>query len=141
MNERRIKRLQEQIKIRIAEILQREVADRKIGMVTITRVELDREFTICKAFWSVMGDEHQRAHTERALKRARGYIQREMVSVLHTRTVPRLEMVFDEAIGRAAKINDLLHELREERLGRIGPEGDESQDESDDHADPESGNP
>ena len=47
MNERRIKRLQEQIKVRIAEILQREVADRKIGMVTITRVELDREFTIC----------------------------------------------------------------------------------------------
>lgn len=144
MNERRIKRLQEQIKVRIAEILQREVADRKIGMVTITRVELDREFTICKAFWSVMGDDHQRAHTERALRRARGYIQREMVSVLHTRTVPRLEMIFDEAIGRAARINDLLHELREERQGRTPDENGESPDEADipdDVGDPESNSP
>ena len=51
-------------------------------------------------------------HTERALRRARGFIQREMVSTLHTRTVPRLEMVFDEAIAGAARINTLLHEMR-----------------------------
>ena len=147
MNERRIKRLQEQIKVRIAEVLQREVADREIGMVTITRVELDREFTICKAFWSIIGDDHQRAHTERALRRARGYIQREMVNTLHTRTAPRLEMIFDEAVGRAARINDLLLDLREEREARTTPpttdqpDDQGAPDEPGDVIDPDPGNP
>ena len=50
MNERRISRLQEQIKERLAEILLRDLADPKLGMVTITRVELDSEFTHCKEF-------------------------------------------------------------------------------------------
>ena len=147
MNERRIKRLQEQIKARIAEVLQREIADREIGMVTITRVELDREFTLCKAYWSVIGDAHQRAHTERALRRARGFIQREMVSTLHTRTVPRLEMVFDEAIAGAARINTLLHELREEREARAPDSeldeagGSPATDPSGNEPDPDSNDP
>jgi len=49
MNERRIQRLQEQIKQRLAEVLQRDIADPKLGLVTIARVELDAEFTICRA--------------------------------------------------------------------------------------------
>ena len=43
MNDRRIARLQEQIKQRLAELLQRDVADPKLGFVTISRVELDAE--------------------------------------------------------------------------------------------------
>ena len=33
---------------------QRDIADPKLGLVTIARVELDAEFTICKAYWSVI---------------------------------------------------------------------------------------
>ena len=57
MNERRIQRLESQIQQRTAEILMRELRDPKIGLVTITRVELDSEFTICKVFYSVLGDD------------------------------------------------------------------------------------
>ena len=118
MNERRIKRLQEQINARIAEVLMREIRDPKVGLVTITRVELDREFTICKAFWSVFGKEHQRAHTDRALKRAAGFVQREVGATLHTRTVPRLSFHYDEQIAEAARIQEQLAELRREREAR-----------------------
>ena len=120
MNERRIKRLQEQIKSRIAEVLMREIRDPKVGLVTVTRVELDKEFTICKAYWSVLGDKHQRAHTDRALKRAAGFVQREVGSTLHTRTVPRLTFLYDEQIAEAARIQEQLAELRRERQARTG---------------------
>jgi ribosome-binding factor A len=115
MNDRRIARLQEQIKARIAEILMRELQDPKIGLVTVTRVALDREFTQCKCYWSVLGDEKQRQRSQGALQRARGFVQREVGKDLHTRTIPRLEFVFDESIAGAIRMQGLLEAVRSER--------------------------
>lgn len=126
MNERRLERLKQQIKQRLAEVLQRDLADPKLGLVTITRVELDTEFTHCKAYWSVLagsGQEHRaRRDSEAVLTRARGFCQREMARVLHTRTVPRLEFKFDEGIDGAIKINKLLQELAPEGDAESTPE-------------------
>lgn len=121
MNERRIARLQEQIKQRLAEILQRDLADPRLGLVTITRVELDSEFTVCKAYWSVIGPPHARRDSEAVLTRARGFCQREMGKGLHTRTIPTLEFVFDEGIASGIRINELLRELQQEREARGEP--------------------
>lgn len=128
MNERRLARLQEQIKQRLAQVLQREIADPGLGLVTITRVELDKEFTQCKAYWSVIAPTGKEGRARRdsgaVLERARGFCQREMGKVLHTRTVPHLEFRFDEGIGGAIRLNRLLHELKEERDEAAGPGGD-----------------
>jgi len=124
MNERRIARLQEQIKQRLAEVLQREIADPKLGMVTITRVELDSEFTQCKAYWSAIGDDTQRHKSAGVLRRARGLCQRAMADAISTRTVPHLEFVHDSGIGNAIKMNELLAELREEREQRERERGE-----------------
>lgn len=115
MNERRISRLQEQIKERLAEILLRDLADPKLGMVTITRVELDSEFTNCKAFWSVLGDDKVRKNTEAVLRRASGLCQREVGKALHTRTIPHLQFVYDEGISGGIRINQLMADLKHER--------------------------
>jgi len=134
MNERRIARLQEQIKQRLAQVLQREIADPGLGLVTITRVELDKEFTQCKAYWSVIAPtgKEQRVKRDSAavLQRARGFCQREMGKVLHTRTVPHLEFRFDEGIGGAIRMNKLLDELKHER-GDDGAEGEGDEPASD----------
>jgi ribosome-binding factor A len=120
MNERRLQRLQAQIQARIAELLLRELQDPKLGMVTISRVELDKEFTKATVYWSVLGEQHQRAHTDRALQRARGFVQREVGRTLKTRTVPHLEFVFDESIAGAVKLRQTLADLRKEREERTG---------------------
>jgi ribosome-binding factor A len=125
VNERRLARLQEQIKQRLAEVLQRDLADPKLGLVTITRIELDAEFTICKAFWSVLApnpaaEAKAKANSAAALSRARGFCQREIGQALDTRTVPRLEFLFDEGIGGAVRMNQLLDELKQERAAREG---------------------
>jgi ribosome-binding factor A len=121
MNERRIARLQEQIKARIAEVLMREIADPGLGLVTITRVEIDREFLNCRAYYSVIGDDKQKQKSGHTLQRARAFVQREVGSTLHTRTVPRLQFVFDESIEGSIRIQQILHELKLER-GETGPD-------------------
>jgi ribosome-binding factor A len=130
MNDRRIARLQEQIKQRLAELLQRDVADPKLGFVTISRVELDAEFTVCKAYWSVLaptsvGEAKAKAQSAEVLARARGMLQREMGKGLATRTIPRLEFVFDEGIGGAVRVNRLLADLAKDRPPQPQPPVDE----------------
>jgi ribosome-binding factor A len=124
MNERRLARLQEQIKQRLAEVLQRDIADPKLGLVTITRIELDSEFTLCRAWWSVLaptakGEAKAKIDSEGVLQRARGFCQREVGKTLNTRSVPHLEFVFDEGIAGAIRVNQLLQDLRtkEQRPG------------------------
>lgn len=125
MNERRLARLQEQIKQRLAEVLQRDLADPRLGLVTISRVELDAEFTRCKAFWSVLAanpaaEAKAKANSAAALQRARGFCQREVGKSLDTRTVPHLEFVFDDGVGGAVRMTRLLDELKQERSQREG---------------------
>lgn len=132
MNPRRIARLEQQIKQRIAEVLLRELADPRIGLVTITRVELDKEFTLCRAYWSVLGGDDERAESARTLARARAFIQREVGRTLHTRTTPRLEFEFDQRIAGAVHMHNLLNEIRQEREQRErGAPSDPAADQSD----------
>ena len=126
MNERRLARLQEQIKQRLAEVLQREIADPKLGLVTITRIELDAEFTLCKAYWSVLaptatGEQKARRESQEVLDRARGFVQREVGKALHTRTIPHLEFVHDEGIAGAIRVNTLLKDLADEQAKKPAP--------------------
>lgn len=118
MNERRIARIQELIKERVAEVVQQELSDPKAGMITITRVAVDRELALCRIYWSVLGDERVRRTNERILERARGFVRRQIAAVLTTRTVPQVAFVHDESIEGAIRMNALLRELREERERR-----------------------
>lgn len=115
MNERRLSRLAEQIKQRLATVLQRDLADPKLGLVTISRIELDKEFTQCKAYWSVIAPNGKEQAARRAsaevLERATGFCQREVGAILHTRSVPQLKFVFDEGISGAVRMQELLKEL------------------------------
>ncbi len=133
MNERRIQRLQEQIKQRLAEILQRDLADPKLGLVTISRVELDAEFTLCKVYWSVIaptstGEAKARRDSQEVLTRASGFLQREIGKSLHTRTIPHVEFVFDPGIAGAIRVNQLLKELapKDPGTGETPPPGSNS---------------
>lgn len=121
MNERRVHRLENQIKARVAEVLQQEIADPKLGFVTVSGVELDREIKLCKVYWSILGDQRDRHQSQEALDRANGFIRRQIAQVLHTRTVPVVRFIFDESIEGAIRVSNLLTELREEREHREGP--------------------
>ncbi len=112
---RRIARIRSLIKARIAEVLLRDMHDPRLGFVTITRIELDRELERCKVYWSSLGSEKERKLNAHALAHAAKYLQHEVAAVLPTKTVPRLEFHFDPSIEGAIRITKILQELEEER--------------------------
>jgi ribosome-binding factor A len=121
VQDRRLLRLQELIKEKVASVLAQDMADPRLGLVTITRVKLDRELSTCDIFWTVYGDEKKRRLNERTLKHAAGYVRREIASVLHTRNTPSVTFVFDESVAGELRVQQILKELRDARPPEVTP--------------------
>jgi ribosome-binding factor A len=119
-----IERLQELIRAKVAMMLLRDLADPRLGMVTVTKVRLSRDLEHCVVSWSTLDEGRKRALTEQALTSSRGYVQREVAGMLKTRKSPRLEFQFDPSIEGAARITDLVDRATQEDATRRRPDSD-----------------
>jgi ribosome-binding factor A len=112
---RRILRLQQLILEVIAETLHREIQDPRIGLVTITRVQLSQDLSSAHVYWSMLGTETQRRTTDRGLRQALGLIQRRVAGAIGTRVTPTLTLRFDPTLEKAQRLNEIFERLRAER--------------------------
>ena len=104
----RSNRIADQIQRELANLIQFEVKDPRIGMVTITSVEVSRELEYAKIYFTVLGDADVRKTTQEGLTRAAGFLRRELAHRLKLRTTPSLQFLYDESIDRAARMDELI---------------------------------
>ena len=112
---RRIERLQQLIHEVAALALQRDVADPRMGFVTITRVKLGRDLADATIYWSSLGTEAQKRTTGRALTDATGMIQSMVAKALQTRTTPKLLFRYDPSMVHAGHLETIFEKIRRER--------------------------
>ncbi|MEE2941037.1 MAG: 30S ribosome-binding factor RbfA [Planctomycetota bacterium] len=130
-SERTIHRLEAQIQRRIAHCLQFELQDPRASFVTVVRVELNSDLSTAKVFYSVLGDDSDRARTGGMLEHAKGFIRRQVSGVLRTRTTPDLRFLPDDTAQESKRMDDLIaaarrrdEEIRGEDPGAAPGEGD-----------------
>ncbi|MEC8511332.1 MAG: 30S ribosome-binding factor RbfA [Planctomycetota bacterium] len=111
-SERTIHRLEAQIQRRIAHCLQFELQDPRASFVTVVRVELSSDLSTAKVFYSVLGDDSDRARTGGMLEHAKGFIRRQVSGVLRTRTTPDLRFLPDDTAQESKRMDDLIAEAR-----------------------------
>jgi ribosome-binding factor A len=112
---KRIEKLTKLILKRAGEVVSQELKDPRLGIVTITRVDLTADLRHAKIFWSVLGDESERNKSTYALEHARGHIQSEIAHIMHTRVTPILSFHYDESIEGVIRVSRILNDLRQER--------------------------
>jgi len=110
---RRHDRLADQIRGEVAEILEAELKDPRIGFVTVTRVDLSPDLAHVRVLFSVLGDEDVREQTLAGLNSAAGYVRHEITQRLRLRRAPDIVFVFDRGAEEAARIEALLGQIRE----------------------------
>ena len=96
----------DQIQRDLAELIQRELKDPRVGMVTLQGVEVTPDYAHAKVYFSVLtGDPEQ---TEEALNHAAGHLRNGLFKRLHIHTVPTLHFIYDRTQERAADMNALI---------------------------------
>ena len=114
-NPRRIERLQQLMLEVIAETVQRELEDPRIGLVTITRIKLTPDLFSATVFWSTLDEGAKRRTTERGLTDALPLLQRAVATNVRMRITPKLSLRFDDSLERAGRLEGIFQQLREER--------------------------
>ena len=107
----RTERIDELLRQEIGAIIAREIADPRIGFVTITKVETAPDLSHARVWVSSIGSPEERTATLRALGRAMPFIRHELASRVTLRRVPDLHLRADDTLERGTRVLRLISEL------------------------------
>jgi len=103
-------RIAEQIQRELADLIRLEVKDPRVGMVTLTDVEVSADYGHAKVFFTTLGATEQVAEATIGLNRAAGFLRHELSHRITLRSVPQLHFVYDESVERGMKLSRLIDE-------------------------------
>jgi len=106
----RSRRVEENLKRLLSELVRREVKDPRVGLVTITAVEVSRDLTHARVFVTPFAGQGNAEEMLQALRHAAGFLRHELRHALRLRVTPELDFRLDEAIDRGARVSALISE-------------------------------
>lgn len=108
----RSRRVAEQIRQELADILMREMKDPRVIGVTFTAVDVTSDLEHAKVWFTVLSGEHEAARL--GLARASGFLRSELAQRMRMRLVPKLTFQYDESIARGAHLSQLIDQAVEQ---------------------------
>jgi ribosome-binding factor A len=126
----RTQRIGDSLQQELARLLQFTLSDPRLKMVSVTGVDVSRDLSHAKVFFTQMGvdDAQAAAETTSALERASGFLRSEIARTATLRTVPKLRFCFDESVGRGRDMETLIRKVRAADI-ELGSEPDSEEDE------------
>ena len=112
----RTERLDELLRQEIGAMLEREIADPRLGFATVTQVDTDPDLRHARVWVSVIGGSEERSQTLVALERAMVFIRRELGTRLRLRRIPDLHVRLDDSIERGTRILQVIDAIETGRL-------------------------
>lgn len=110
-------RLGEALREEILAILEGELGDPRIGLATVSSVELADDSRSARVYVTVEGDDDEAKRTLEGLTAAVGFIRREVAERLHLRRPPELYFQVDRSGQHVARIDQLLKRARKKKSG------------------------
>ena len=109
---KRTTRLNEQFKREIAQIIQSDVKDPRVGLCMVTGANVAPDLSSAQVFVAISGEEEEKQETLKALKTAAPFIRSQIAQRLTIRRSPALHFVRDESVAYGSRIEQLLSEVR-----------------------------
>ena len=111
-NSSRVQRVADQIQKEMAGLIQSEMKDPRIGMVTVTAVDISRDLAVADLFITRLGENSaaEKKQTVQILDRASGFLRSRLARLVKLRLVPQLRFHYDESIERGRYLSSLIDE-------------------------------
>ena len=106
----RSSRVAEQVQRELAELIRLELKDPRVGLITLTGVELTPDYAHAKVFYTTLAETAARQDIDVGLRRASGFLRRELGRRIRIHTLPELHFVFDESVERGDRLSRLIDE-------------------------------
>jgi ribosome-binding factor A len=106
----RAARIGDQIQRDLSDLIRQEVKDPRVGPVTITAVEVNRDLSHAKVYISSLAEAASTEQSVETLQRASGFLRRQLSRTLKIRSVPQLEFLYDASVERGVRLSRLIDE-------------------------------
>ncbi|MBS9405192.1 30S ribosome-binding factor RbfA [Halomonas sp. TRM85114] len=109
---KRTDRVADQLQKELAVLIQREVKDPRLGMVTVSGVEVSRDLGYADVHVTLLGEEDAARVKEnlKVLKQAAGFLRSQIARRVKLRHVPELRFHYDESVVRGQRLSSLIDE-------------------------------
>lgn len=115
----RTTRLNSLLKEVISEVIKNDVKNPHVSdLTTVTRVDITKDLHHAKVYVSIIGDEKARALTMDALQSASSFIAVSASKKVTMYYFPELKFIYDDGVEQHMRIEELLHEVNNERQAR-----------------------
>lgn len=106
----RIQRVADQIQRELATLIQLEMKDPRLGMITVSAVDVSRDLKYADIYVTIL-EQQGKAERDQALEilaRGAGFLRRRLGQLIKLRVVPELRFHYDESIARGQKLSALI---------------------------------
>lgn len=111
----RKERLEREILRQVSEILAFQMKDPRLGLVTVTRVQLSNDLSLAKVFVSKLEGSAKRDDAVAILNRARGFIRTTLRKGLSIRQTPEVRFEVDKGLQNVHRVNEIFKSLKGEK--------------------------
>lgn len=108
---RRTRRLASLIRGELGLLLLRKIKDPRLGLVSITGVDVSPDMSQAKVFYSLLDDRDQK-EVQKGFVRAAGFLRRELAHKLNLKSMPRLVPVYDASLKEGMEMDALIRRVR-----------------------------
>jgi len=132
---KRTDRVADQLQKELAVLIQREVKDPRLGMVTVSGVEVSRDLGYADVHVTLLGEDTPERIKEnlKVLKQAAGFLRGQVARRIKLRHVPELRFHYDESVVRGQRLSSLIEEAVSNDRARHDDDADAPDDGSPDH--------
>lgn len=104
----RVSRVSEQIRRELAELIQMELKDPRVSLVTLTDVEVTADYAHAKVFYTTLAGAEHLEEIAAGLKRASSFLRRELGKRISIHHLPELHFVYDSSVERGTYLSHLI---------------------------------
>jgi len=109
----RTDRLGAEMQKEISTLLHNGLKNPNVGLASISRVDVSADLSYATVRVSVLGSKQEQMKSLNALQQSAGFIRSHLAKLIKLRKFPELHFVFDENLQHAARIDEILHNLKE----------------------------
>jgi ribosome-binding factor A len=103
----RPQKLGDLIQRELSELLQRELRDPRVGMITITAVDVSPDISHAKVLYTTLDPKHV-DEAAKGLQRASGFLRSQLAKRIKLYTTPQLRFEYDESVERGDRLSQLI---------------------------------
>lgn len=120
-NPQRRRRVADQIQRELSDILRSELKDPRVGMITLTGVEVSPDLAHAKVYFTSLADAQQREEAQAGLRRASGFLRSMLGARMKIHNTPELHFVYDESVEAGIRLTHLIEEAVASDAARAKP--------------------